>query len=145
MKVILLQDVKGTGKKGDLVEVASGYANNFLIKKGLAQLADSQSISEFKNREASSKHKLETEVAQSKQLAEQLSEKTVRITAKAGQGKLFGSVTTKEVADEIKKQFNAEVDRRKITMEDIKTFGTFTAEIKLNHGISTKVYVQVTE
>lgn len=145
MKVILLKDVQGTGKKGELVEVADGYANNFLIKRGLATAADAQGVSEFKNREASKQFHHETEVQQAKDMAAALKDKTVTIKAKAGQGKLFGAVTTKEVAEEIKKQLKMNVDRRKINLDDIKAFGTYQADIKLGHGIATKVKVVVTE
>lgn len=147
MKVILMQDVQGSGKAGDLVNVSDGYAKNFLIKKGLAKAADTQAMAEFKNKEDSAKRKKQSELDDANTLAEKLKGQTVKITAKAGQnGKLFGSVTAKEIADEVKKQLGVELDKRKIGLEeDIKSFGTFTAEIKLHAGITTQLYVMVGE
>ncbi|MFV0399705.1 MAG: 50S ribosomal protein L9 [Oscillospiraceae bacterium] len=147
MKVILMQDVQGSGKAGDLVNVSDGYAKNFLIKKGLAKVADAQAMAEFKNKEDSAKRKKQSELDDANALAEKLKGKTIKITAKAGQGgKLFGSVTAKEIADEVKKQLGVELDKRKIGLEeDIKSFGTFTAEIKLYAGITTQLYVMVGE
>lgn len=145
MKVILTADVKGTGKKGDLVEVADGYAKNFLIKRKLANPADAQGLSEFKNKEAAKKHQLETEIADANAVADKLKDQTIKLTAKAGQGKLFGSITAKEVADATNKEFGVDLDRRKLSMDDIKNFGTFTVIAKLGHGIETKFYVLVSE
>lgn len=145
MKVILLKDVQGTGKKGDLVNVADGYAKNFLIKRNLATPADAQNMSEFKNREASKQFKEQEEIKAANDIKDTINEKTIQIKAKAGQGKLFGAVTTKELVDALKKEYSVELDRRKISMEDIKAFGTYTADVKLGHGVTAKVYVQVIE
>ncbi|MDR2931527.1 MAG: 50S ribosomal protein L9 [Oscillospiraceae bacterium] len=147
MKVILQQDVQGSGKKGELVNVSDGYAKNFLIKKGLAIPATAQAMNEMKARQASAAHKENTEKDAASQTASRINEKTIKIMAKAGAGgKLFGSVTAKEVADELKKQLDVDVDRRKIALEsDIKAFGTFTAEVKLYTGITAKVYIMVGE
>lgn len=145
MKVILLKDVKGTGKKGELLEVSDGYAKNFLIKRGLAQPADAQAMSEHKGRKSAEQHRIQTEVDEANAVAEKIGEKTVKITAKAGQGKLFGAVTSQELVQELKKQYGVDVDRRKVDLDDIKAFGTYTASIKLGHGITTSVYVNVIE
>ena len=112
MKVIFTQDVKGSGKKGEVKEVADGYARNFLIGKGLAVEANAQSMTELKNREQSQKYKIETETAAAKKAASEIQGKTIRIKAKAGQnGKLFGSVTSKEIAEKLKSIF--ETDKEK--------------------------------
>lgn len=146
MKVILKQDVKGLGKKGELVNASDGYARNFLFPKDFAILADAQNMTELKNAEQAKKHKIETEAAAAQASADKISDKIIKITAKAGQGgKLFGSVTAKEIAEQIKKEYNINVDKRKITVDDIKTFGTYEAEIKLYNGIIAKVKVQVSE
>ena len=146
MKVILKQDVKGLGKKGELVNASDGYARNFLFPKGLAAEANAQAMSEFKNKQQAEKYRIETETAAAKAAAERISGKTIHITAKAGQnGKLFGSVTTKEIAEKVKAEFGIETDKRKIIVDDIKQFGTYEFEIKLYQGISAKLYVMVGE
>ncbi len=146
MKVILTQDVKGLGKKGEMVNAADGYARNFLFPRGLASEANAQTMSELKNREQSAQHKIKVDTENAQNSARDISGKTLKITAKAGQnGKLFGSVTSKEVAEAIKKQLGIDADKRKIVMDDIKTFGTYEAEIKLYQGISAKFFVSVSE
>jgi len=147
MKVILLTDVKGSGKKGEMVNVSDGYARNYLLPRKLAQAASAQAVNEMKNAEAAKQHHQEMETKAARDTAKQIHEATVKIHAKAGQkGKLFGAVTAKEVAEEIKKQFDFEVDKRKIQMEhDIKAYGTYEAEIKFQAGISAKIYLLVTE
>ena len=143
MKVILKQDVQGSGKKGQLVEVSDGYARNFLLKKGMAVEATAQAMNELKNRENAEKHRIEVERQNAQEIAAKLEGKTVKLTAKAGAGgKLFGSVTGKEIAEAIGVQFGVEVEKRKLVMDaDIKTFGTFPGELKLNYGIGAKLYV----
>ncbi|MBQ3150216.1 MAG: 50S ribosomal protein L9 [Clostridia bacterium] len=146
MKVILTQDVKGLGKKGEMVNAADGYARNFLFPRGLASEANAQAMSELKNREQAAEHKIKVDTENAQNAARDINGKTIKITAKAGQnGKLFGSVTSKEVAEALKKQIGIEADKRKIAMDDIKTFGTFEAEIKLYQGISAKFFVSVSE
>lgn len=146
MKVILTSDVKSLGKKGEMVSVADGYARNFLFPRGLAAEANAQSLTELKNREQAAQHKIAVDTQNARDAAAALEGKTVRVSAKAGaNGKLFGSVTAKEVAENIKKQFGIETDKRKITMEDVKSYGTYEAEVKLYAGISAKIYVQVSE
>jgi len=145
MKVVLTQDVKSLGKKGELVSVAEGYARNFLFPRKLAMEANAQALGELKNREAAAQHKLEVETAAAQAAAQALEGQTVKLLAKAGsQGRLFGSVTAKEVAEQLHKELGVEVDKRKITIEDIKAYGTYPAEIKLYQGISAKFFVLVT-
>lgn len=146
MKVVLLQDVKGLGKKGELVNTSDGYARNFLFPRKLAMEANSQAMSELKNREAAEKHRIDMEIAAANASAEKLEGKTVRLTAKAGaNGKLFGSVTPKDVAAAIAQQFSIELDKRKVVVEDIKAFGTYPVEVKLYNGISAAMFVMVGE
>ena len=146
MKVVLLQDVKGLGKKGELVNTSDGYARNFLFPRKLAMEANSQAMSELKNREAAEKHRIDMEIAAAKASAEKLEGRTVRLTAEAGaNGKLFGSVTPKDVAAAIAQQFSIELDKRKVVVEDIKAFGTYPVEVKLYNGISAAMFVMVGE
>ncbi len=147
MKVILLQDVKSLGKKGELVNASDGYARNFLFPKKLAQEANAQAMNELKNAEESKAFKKKTEIDNANAQAKAFEGKVLKIYAKAGKaGKLFGSVTSKEIAAEIKKQLSLDIDKRKISLaQDIKTFGTYEAEIKLYTGITAKLSVKVTE
>ena len=146
MKVVLEQDVKGLGKKGELVNASDGYARNFLFPKNLAVEANAQNMSELKNREQAEKYRIATETAAAKANAEKMSGKTIKITAKAGaNGKLFGSVTSKELAEKIADEFGIKVDKKKIVVDDIKQFGTFEFEVKLYTGISAKLFVMVGE
>ena len=146
MKVILTEDVKSLGKKGEKVSVAEGYARNFLFPRKLAVEVSAQAMTELKNRESSNQHKIDTDIANAKAAAAKLNGKELKIVAKAGaNGKLFGSVTSKEVAAEIKKQIGLDVDKRKVVMHDIKSFGTVEAEVKLYQGISAKLSVVVGE
>ena len=146
MKVVLKQDVKGLGKKGELVNASDGYARNFLFPKNLAVEANAQNMTELKNREQAEKYRIETETAQAKKHAAEISGKTIVINAKAGaNGKLFGSVTAREIAEKIEKDFGIKTDKRKITVDDIKQFGTFEFEIKLYTGVSAKLFVRVGE
>ena len=146
MKVILKQDVKGHGKKGELVTVSDGYARNFLFPRGLAAEADAQAMNEVKNKEEAARFHEEQEKKAAKETAQAVDGKVLKLTAKAGQGgRLFGSVTAKEVAEELAAQFGVKLDKRKIQMADIKAFGTYEAEIKLGYGFTAKVSVMVTE
>jgi large subunit ribosomal protein L9 len=146
MKVILLADVKGQGKKGELCNVSDGYARNFLFPKNLAVEANSAAMSELKSREDAKNHHKQEEISAAKALADKLNGKEVKITAKAGaSGKLFGAVTSKEIVAQIKKDLGIEIDRKKMTVADIKAFGSYSAEIKLYTGILAKITVTVTE
>ena len=146
MKVILTQDVKGSGKKGELINAADGYARNFLLPKGLAIEANNQAIGELKAKEASKQHKIQVEREAAMEAAKKLEGKTVKITAKAGAGgKLFGAVTNKEIAEAIEKQYGVAVDKKKVNTGEIKAFGIYTADVKLYTGISAKMGVEVGE
>lgn len=146
MKVVLIQDVKGLGKKGELVNTSDGYARNFLFPRKLAMEANAQAMSELKNREAAEKHRIDTEIATAKANAAKIEGKTVKLTAKGGaNGKLFGSVTSKDVATLISKEYGIALDKRKVVVEDIKAFGTYPVEVKLYNGISASMYVMVQE
>ncbi len=146
MKVILKQDVKSLGKKGDLVNASDGYARNFLFPKGLAVEANSSAMNDFNNKEASKKFHKAEEIKAATADAEKLEGKTFKLTAKAGaNGKIFGSVTSKDVSKKIKDELGIDIDKRKIVMPDVKAFGTVQAEIKVYQGISAKVFVQVSE
>jgi large subunit ribosomal protein L9 len=147
MKVILQQDVQGSGKKGELVNVSDGYARNFLLKRGLAIQATEQALGEMKARDDAKVRKLQLEKDAAEALKKTIEGKTLRFTGKAGDsGKLFGAVTTKEIADGLKAQLGVEADKRKITLaDDIKAFGTYTAEVKLYQGVVAKVFVLVSE
>ena len=146
MKVVLLQDVKGHGKKGELCNVSDGYARNFLFPKKLAVEADNAALNELRNREEAAAHHKQEEIDAANALAAKLDGKTVTIKAKAGAGgKLFGSVTSKEIAKEIADTLGLQIDRKKMSVANIKNFGEYTAEIKLYKGISAKITVKVTE
>ncbi len=147
MQVILQEDVQGSGKKGELVNVSDGYARNFLLKRGLAIQATPQALAEYEAQQASKAHKKETEQAAAQEIADKLSGKTLNISAKAGEsGKLFGSITSKELSAEIKKHFDIDVDRRKISMKgEIKAHGDYTADIKLYSGITAQINIKVGE
>jgi len=146
MKVILKQDVKGQGKAGQLVSVSDGYARNFLFPRQLAVPADAQAMSELRTKEEAAQYHAKVEKQAALDAAEALKDKALQIKAKAGtNGRLFGSVTTKEVAEALNKQYGVSVDKRKISMEDIKAFGTYTAEVKLHTGVVAKIAVTVCE
>lgn len=146
MEVILKQDVKGLGKAGEKVKASDGYARNFLFPKGLAVEANAQALTEYKNSEASKQHKKDVEIQNANEARAELDGKTVSVKAKAGQnGKLFGSVTSKDISAAVKAQLNVDIDKRKISVADIKNFGSYTAEIKLYPNISATITVEVGE
>lgn len=146
MKVILLADVKAKGKKGELVNVSDGYARNFLFPKNLAIEADNAALAEMKSQKEAAEHHKQEEIDAAKELAKTLDGKSVTLKAKAGSsGRLFGSITSKEIADEINKVFSVSVDKKKLSVADIKNFGVYTAEVKLYKGITAKITVNVTE
>lgn len=147
MKVILLQDVKGSGKKGDMINASDGYAKNFLLPKKLAKIADSSAINEFNNKNSAKQYHLDMEKKNAEDLAKQLLGKNITVTAKGGSnGKLFGSITSKEIAEEIKKLYNIEVNKKKISFDtEVKSFGSHKAYIKLHTDVTTEVCVVVKE
>ena len=134
------------GKKGELVNASDGYARNFLFPKNLAVEANSTAMNELKSRESSKAHHIAEEKAAATESANKINGKEIVIHAKAGSnGKLFGAITSKEVAAEINTAFGVSVDKKKITVADIKSYGEFSAEVKLYNGITAKVTVKVTE
>ncbi|MGI6113012.1 MAG: 50S ribosomal protein L9 [Mahellales bacterium] len=147
MKVILQQDVKGQGRKGDIVNVSDGYARNFLLPKGQAIEANKKNLARLKEQKAVEQKRKQQEQEEFSELAKRLSGMVVTINAKAGdQDKLFGSVTSKEIAEQLKGQFNIDIDKKKINLpEPIKHLGTFTVEVKLYPGISAQLQVNVTQ
>lgn len=147
MKVLLLADVKGQGKKDQIVEVSDGYARNFLFPKKLAVIADAKVMSEAKSKEESKQFKLKEEKAAAKVLADKLSTLTVKIKATSGaDGRLYGSVTSKDIAEKLKEQHKIDIDKRKLVLNDnIKAYGTYEVEVKVYPEISAKLKVSVTE
>ena len=145
MKVILLQDVKGTGKKNQLVNVSDGYARNFLFTKKLAVEATTDNLQKLKEYNASQDLKKRKEIENAKELAKKIEEIKISIKVKAGDtGKIFGGITSANVADELKKQYNINVDKKKIILEEpIKILGIYTVNIKLYEGINAKLKVNV--
>ena len=146
MKVILMADVKDLGKKGDLVNVSDGYGKNYLIPRKLAKLADANAMNELKNKEAATAYRIAQEKAAAEKNAALLEGKTIAVKAKAGaNGRLFGSVTSKEIAERIKEEFGVELDKKKIVSEDIRQYGTYGFTVKIYHGIQVQMFVFVGE
>lgn len=147
MKVIFVKDVKGSAKKGEVKNVADGYARNMLLPKGLAVEATPENINKLEGQQASAQHKIDTEKKNAQENAEKINDKKVIIKAKAGSNdRLFGSVTASQVADAVKEQFGIQVDKKKISLStDIKNFGSYSAVIKFYTGISAKIDVEVVQ
>lgn len=147
MKVILTQDVKSIGKKGDVVNVSEGYANNFIFPKKVGVPATEAAVKTQAEKDKAEKAKEAKVLAHSKELAEQLSAKVVVMKAKAGtEGKLYGTITSKEVAVEVKNQLGYDVDKRKIHLDDhIRVLGNHTAHFKLHPQVTAKVTISVEE
>lgn len=146
MKVILTQDVKGQGKKDQVVEVSDGYARNFLFPKKLAVPADNTALNIVKNKESSKQHKLDVEKQNALDIAKKLESITVKFEYAAGPDKkLYGSVTSKDIAEALKKNHGIDIDKRKITLkENIKSFGNFSADVKLFTDVTGKISILVT-
>ena len=146
MKVVLLQDVKDIGKKDQVVNVSDGYARNFLLPRKLAKEATAAAMSDVKAKESARAHHKREEIKAANELKTMLNGKEVTIKAKAGkEGKLFGAVTSKDVAAAIKAQHKIEIDKKKIVMKDIKTFSRVDVEIKIYPEIQAKITVNVEE
>ena len=147
MKVILQQDVKGQGKKGELVNVSDGYARNFLLPRGLAVEANNANVNTMNTQNAAKAHHKEMALKAAQDLANSIEGKTVTLTAKMGEnGKLFGSITVKEIAEAIEKNLGVAVDKKKIEMPNpIKGAGVYTVTVKLHTAVSAKVSVAVKE
>lgn len=146
MKVILLQDVKKIGNKGVILEVAEGYARNYLLPRGLAVEASQANMKNLEKQHAIETKKKEVLLGEAKQLAQKVSDITVKIATKTGEGgKLFGSVTSKDIGDILAKEYGINIDKRKITSEPIKTIGTYIVYIKLHPEVEAQFKVQVLE
>src|SRR5574344_2675885 len=147
MKVILNKDLKGIGKKLQIIEVSEGYARNYLLPKKLASLADSKNMNETKGKVESLKFKKNEEIEEAKRLKAVLEKGYIKFKCKTGEnGKLFGSVTDKEISDEIEKVYKLKIDKKKITLKDsIKAIGSYVAQVKLYEGISADLKISVVE
>lgn len=145
MKVVLIEDVKGSGKKGDVVNVSDGYANNFLLPKKLAKIYNNSVKNELINSQNAKSYHKNVEFQKLKEIADSLNDKTIVIKMKSGKdSKMFGHVTSKEIALEIKNAFNIDVNKKKIHMDnDINHFGLHEINIKLHHDIVCKINVNV--
>ena len=147
MKVVLLSDVKGQGKKGQIVNVSDGYARNFLFPKNLATPADNKIMNELKGKEEARLRQIELEKQAARDIAEKLKSVVVKIKAQAGaDGRIYGSVTSKEIAEQLAAQHKITIDKRKINLTDpIKAFGTYQPEVKLYPEITGKITVVVSD
>ena len=147
MKVILTADVKGQGKKDQMVEVSAGYARNFLYPRKLAKPADNQAVTELKNKQAAAQHKIDVDRAAAKETAARL--ETFKVPVKVGasaDGRLYGSITSKDVAEKLAADHGITVDKRKITLnEPIKAYGSYDLDVKLYTDVAGKIHVVVTE
>jgi large subunit ribosomal protein L9 len=145
MKVILKQDIKGVGKKDEIINANDGYARNYLFPKNLAVPADKGNLTNLQSKKTSEEHRkgLEKEAAQ--ETAKKIEGIMLKLPVKSGEnGKVFGSITSKEIAENLEKQYNIKVDKKKITLEEpIKVLGTFNIEIKLYDGVNAKLKVNV--
>lgn len=147
MKVILLKDIKGTGKKGDILNASDGHARNYLIPRGLAKEATDGSVKELEHQTAAKVKKEENALAEAKALAEKINQFEITVKTKAGEGgRLFGSITNKDVADLIKSNYNIEIDKKKIALEHpIRNLGTVNVTIKVFPKVSAQIKVHVVE
>jgi len=148
MKVILQQDVKGKGKKGELVNVSDGYARNFLLPRKLAVQATNENLTVMKQQEKEKQRKIERDKAKANEISSRLGDVLVKISARGGGdgGKLFGSVTTKEISEELQKQHGIEIDKNKIVQDEpIKSFGSYEVKCKLGFELTGVIHVLVVE
>ena len=145
MKVILLDNIKGVGKKDQIINASDGYARNFLFPKKLAVEANNENLAKLKSQNESKAFKKETEKNEASQIAEKINKITLKITVKAGEnGKIFGGVTAKEIAESLKNEYKIEIDKKKVALpETIKNIGTYTVDIKLYEGIVAKLQVKI--
>lgn len=146
MRVILLQDIKGTGKKGDVINASDGHARNYLFPRNLAKEATDGSVKEVQHQKESADKRKAAELAEAKALAERIGTLSIEFKSKVGEGgKLFGSITSKDVSELFEKTHGIKVDKKKIEIGTIKAIGTFTAELKIYPGVSAKLTINVTE
>ncbi|KEI94370.1 50S ribosomal protein L9 [Clostridium botulinum] len=146
MKVILLKDVKSLGKKGDLVNASDGYARNYLIPKKLAEQATENNVHILNNKKEAERRQKLKELEEAQKLAKSLMGKEIKFKVKIGEnGRLFGSITSKDISEKLKEQYNIDIDKKKIVAETIRQTGVYEAEIKIYPEVSTKVKVSVLE
>lgn len=147
MKVLLKEDVRGQGKKGEIINVSDGYARNFLFPRNLAVIADAKAVNEVKTKKEAELHKIEEEKQKAKDLSDRISRITLKIVSTSTHdGKLYGSVTSANIAEELKKQENIDIDRRKINLDEhIKSFGTYSVEVKVYPETTANLTVVVTD
>jgi len=146
MKVILLMDIKSVGKKGEVINASDGYARNFLFPKKMAQEATDNTLHILNQKAENERKKKLSEIEAAQKQADELKNKKIEIVVKAGEGgRLFGAITTKDIAEKIKTQYNIDIDKKKITANTIKNIGTYEVEIKLYPEVSTKMTVAVIE
>ena len=145
MKVILLSDIKNVGKKDDILNANDGYARNFLFPKKLAVEATPDNLKKLNEKKASEAHKKELDKQKAKEIAEVINKLELKLKVKAGEnGKIFGGITAKEISEELKKQNNIDVDKKKVILaETIKTLGRFSVDIKLYEGITAKLIIDI--
>ena len=144
MKVILLKDIKGTGKKDQIIEASDGYARNFLFPKGLAREANATNLNAIENAKSAQKHREDVERAKAEEIRKEISGKVIRITARGAEGgKLYGSVTAQEIADELFKQYGVKVEKRRIDVANIRNAGDFTVSVWLYAGITAEMTAKV--
>lgn len=145
MKVILLQDIKSVGKKGQVLDASDGYARNYLLPKKLAVVADAANMNELKTKQEANKYKRDMNLASAKELSEKMKGFELVFKIKAGDnGKIFGSITSKDIADELNKKYFVEVDKKKVLLDEaIKTLGIYNVEIKLFEGVTGVLKVSV--
>lgn len=145
MKVIILSDVKNVGKKGEVINVSDGYYRNFLAPKKLAEEATESTLHILNKKNENERRKKLAEIEDAQKIAESLKGKEIKVSVKSGDnGKLFGSITNKDIAELIKVQYSMEIDKKKISMDPIKSTGLFDIEVKLYADVSTKMKVLVT-
>ncbi len=147
MKVILLQDIKNVGRKDEIINANDGYARNYLFPKKLAIEATKDNLLKLQAKKTSEQNKKQAEIDNNKKTAEQISKMTLTIKAKAGaNGKIFGGITSKEISEALKQQYNIEIDKKKIVLkETIKNIGKFSAEIKFGDGVNCKISLNIQE
>ena len=144
VKVILLEDVKGKGKKGQIIEVSEGYGRNFLLPKKLAAVATESLVNEAKQAEKAKAHHAQQELDESRLLAAQLKDLVIKVPVKVGEGKLFGTVTNQNIADHLKSDHGFEIKKQKIELKSpIKNLGSYKATLKLHTDVTTQIEVQV--
>lgn len=145
MKLILIENVKGVGKKDEMINANDGYARNYLLPKKLAVEANNENLSKLKAKQSSNEHRVEEEKAEAQLIKEKLSKILLKIEVKAGEnGKIFGGVTSKEISEQLKMQYKFDIDKKKIDLkETIKTLGVFTIDVKLYEGITGKIKIDI--